>query len=97
MAVHESDGAGGLADEHHEDFRYPGAGLGGRFASASEYVAMVFHDSAVTHLDALSHAFWDRQMYNGRPAELVTSRSGATSLDVTVARDGFFTRGYWLT
>jgi kynurenine formamidase len=37
--------------------------------------------------------FWDGKMYNGYPAEWVTSRLGATRLDVTGTRDGIVTRG----
>jgi len=60
---------------------------------AVEYLGYVFHGYSVTHLDALSHVFWDGRMYNGAPAELVSSALGATTLDVTSAREGIITRG----
>ena len=69
---------------------------GPRWAGASEYVGMVFHGYSVTHLDALSHYFWDGQMYNGRPASAVTSRRGATEHAVTSAGDGIVGRGILL-
>lgn len=64
-----------------------------RVASAVEYIGYVFHGYSVTHLDALSHVFWDGKMYNGAPAELVTSALGATTLDVTCVKEGMVTRG----
>jgi kynurenine formamidase len=54
---------------------------------------MVYHGFRVTHLDALSHIFWDSKMYNGVPAELVSSNYGATAHDVTNVRNGVLTRG----
>jgi kynurenine formamidase len=64
-----------------------------RVASALEYIGYVFHGYSVTHLDALSHVFWDGRMYNGAPAELVSSALGATALDVTSVKQGVVTRG----
>jgi len=63
---------------------------------ASEFFGLVFHGLNITHIDALSHIFWDRQMYNGYPAEWVTSQLGATRLAVTDIRDGVSTRGVLL-
>lgn len=63
---------------------------------ASEFVGFVFHGLNITHLDALSHIFWDRKMYNGYPAEWVTSQLGATRLAITDVRDGIATRGVLL-
>ncbi len=63
---------------------------------ASEFFGLVFHGLNVTHLDALSHIFWDRKMYNGYAAELVTSQLGATRLAVTDIKDGITTRGVLL-
>jgi kynurenine formamidase len=68
-------------------------GADDRQSGATEYIGMVFHGYGITHLDALSHMFWDGKMYNGYPAEWVTSRQGATKLPVTEIRDGILTRG----
>jgi kynurenine formamidase len=78
----------GLADPHRV---LPG-GVRPRMASASEHWLLHPHGNRLTHLDGLSHMFWDGQMYNGRPAELVTTTLGATELDVTGPRDGILTR-----
>jgi len=69
---------------------------GDRGFGASEFVGFVFHGLNITHLDALSHIFWDKKMYNGYPAELVTSQLGATRLAVTDVKDGISTRGVLL-
>lgn len=81
----------GLEDEHR--VMPPGIHPGDRQAGALEYIGMIFHGFSVTHLDALSHIFWDGKMYNGRPAEAVSSSSGATEHDVTAVRGGIITRG----
>lgn len=60
---------------------------------ASEFVGFVLHGLNITHPDALSHVFWDRKMYNGLPAELVTSQLGATRLAVTDVKDGISAMG----
>jgi kynurenine formamidase len=64
-----------------------------RQAGASEFLGMVFHGYRITHLDALSHIFWDGKMYNGKPAEMVNSHFGAEVHDVLSARQGVITRG----
>jgi kynurenine formamidase len=69
---------------------------GGRDAAAREFVGMTFHGFHVTHLDALSHMFWDGRMYNDQPSAKVTAQSGATHHDVTNARRGIVTRGVLL-
>ncbi len=74
----------------------PGVSDPPRWAGASEYLGFVFHGYSVTHLDALSHYFWDRRMYNNRPASLVTSGQGATHHAITAVPDGVTTRGVLL-
>jgi kynurenine formamidase len=81
----------GLGDEHR--VMPPGIHPGDRQAGALEYIGMIFHGFSVTHLDALSHIFWDHKMYNGLPAEAVSSSAGATLHDVTSVREGIVTRG----
>jgi kynurenine formamidase len=71
-----------------------GAAAEGR-STASDWIGLRFHGRGVTHLDALSHFFWNRQAYNGRPAEGVSS-AGAAFHQVGVARDGIVTRGVLL-
>jgi kynurenine formamidase len=67
-----------------------------RMYGAIEYIGFVFHGSNITHIDAPSHFFWDRQMYNGRPSELVCCLGGATANAVTAARNGITSRGVLL-
>lgn len=84
----------GLADEHR---LLPESYLPtDRQAGVSEFIGLIYHGYRVTHLDALSHIFWDRKMYNGHPAELVSSSHGATVHAVTNAREGIITRGILL-
>jgi kynurenine formamidase len=79
----------GLGDEHR-------LGAEAHMAGASDALYLEVHGVEVTHLDALSHAFWERQMYNGRHAEVVTSRDGATVHGIENAGAGIVTRGVLL-
>lgn len=83
----------GLSDEHRV---VPRGREGDRASGAGEYIGLVYHGHTVTHVDGLSHIFWDGRMYNGKPAELVTSAFGATHHAITVLRDGVLTRGVLL-
>jgi kynurenine formamidase len=62
-------------------------------AAAIDYIGMVFHGVAVTHVDSLAHFFWNGKTYNGKPAHLVSTSLGATVCAVTAARQGFISRG----
>jgi kynurenine formamidase len=62
-------------------------------AAAIDYIGMVFHGVAITHVDSLAHFFWKGKTYNGRPAHLVSTSLGATVCSVVAARSGFVTRG----
>jgi kynurenine formamidase len=62
----------------------------------AEYIGMVFHGYAITHVDGLSHMSWANRMYNGVPASAVTAQGGATRLAVTGLADGLVTRGVLL-
>ncbi len=84
----------GLADE--DRVLPPHRRASDRGFGASEFVGFVFHGLNITHLDALSHIFWDRKMYNGYPAEWVTSQLGATRLAITDVQGGITTRGVLL-
>jgi kynurenine formamidase len=81
----------GLGDEH----RVLSHGLlpTDRQAGVVEFLGLVYHGYRVTHLDALSHIFWDAKMYNNVPAELVTASFGATAHAVTNVKGGIITRG----
>ena len=76
-----------------EPDRVAGGGTAPRWGGASEFLGLVFHGYAVTHLDALSHYFWDGRMYNGKPAAWVTSGAGATWHAMAALPDGVVTRG----
>jgi kynurenine formamidase len=67
-----------------------------RHNSTYEYIGMMFHGQGITHMDSHSHVSWDGVMYNNRPAELVSARSGAQAHPITVANPGVFTRGVLL-
>lgn len=68
----------------------------GSMGTASEFMSMVFHGRAITHLDALSHVFWQGRMYGDLPSSWVTDRDGATVHDVREARHGIQSRGVLL-
>lgn len=51
------------------------AELGG--SHASDWIGLACHGFAVTHIDALSHQFFNGFMYNGIPARAVSTRTGA--------------------
>ncbi len=57
-----------------------------------DYLGLLFHGYATTHIDALCHIFWQGQMYNGRPASDVTSL-GARAGAVDAWKEGIVTRG----
>jgi kynurenine formamidase len=63
---------------------------------ASEFVGMVFHGYAITHVDSPAHFFWEGRIYNGRSCNLITSREGATVSSVELLRDGVVSRGVLL-
>ena len=54
--------------------------------------ALRVHGGAYTHVDSLSHIFWDGAMYNGRSSDLVDASDGARWGAVTAAADGMVTR-----
>lgn len=83
----------GLADPHRVTSPWR---PGDRSSGALEHLGLVYHGHTVTHIDGLSHIFWDGRMYNGKPAELVTSTLGATHHAITALRDGVVTRGVLL-
>ena len=83
----------GLADTHRVTAPWR---PGDRSAGAMEHLGLAYHGHTVTHIDGLSHIFWDGKMYNGKPAELVTSMHGATHHAITALHEGVITRGVLL-
>jgi len=67
----------------------------GSLRFATDFLGMQFHGDCHTHIDALCHIAYRGQLYNGRPAELVTT-SGADALDITDYAQGVVGRGVLL-
>jgi len=63
---------------------------------AADFLGVSPHGSTVTHVDSLSHIFWNGRMYNDRPADLVTVELGSTVASVEAMKDGIVTRGVLL-
>jgi kynurenine formamidase len=57
-----------------------------------DYIGLLFHGYATTHVDALCHIFWEGKMYNGKPSTDVTT-NGARSGAVDAWKTGITTRG----
>lgn len=74
----------------------PGVPTSEHMDFAVEHIGLTYHGADTTHVDALSHYFWEGRMYNGHPAEMVSAQFGARRLDVTGAREGVVTRGVLL-
>ena len=70
------------------------AAVGG--SHASDWFGLGYHGFTTTHLDAHSHQFFGRQMFNGRPAEAVSTRSGAAHGAVDAFAAGLIGRGVLL-
>ncbi len=64
-----------------------------RQSTSSDFLGIVPHGFTVSHVDALSHVFWDDHLYNGFPRQRVTTAEGATVCSVEVMKDGVVTRG----
>jgi kynurenine formamidase len=64
--------------------------------SALDSIELSTHGFALTHLDAVSHVFWQGQAYNGKRAADVLSPAGLRSGSVYAQRDGIITRGVLL-
>jgi hypothetical protein len=55
-------------------------------------ISTSYHGSATTHLDVLSHLYFQGKLYNGYPQSSYTDR-GAGKNDVMAFKEGIFTRG----
>ena len=62
---------------------------------AKDYVGVDYHNDTHTHIDALSHVAYEGALYNGKPADKVTSR-GAKAGSIAVLEDGLVGRGVLL-
>ena len=60
-----------------------------------DFIGLEYHGNAHTHDDALCHATYRGQFYNGVPASSVTS-AGAAHGAITIAEHGVVTRGVLL-
>lgn len=58
----------------------------------ADYIGLLFHGYATTHIDALCHVFWQGKMWNGKPVSDVTV-NGARSGAVDAWSNGITTRG----
>ena len=63
---------------------------------SGDFIGMAYHGYNITHIDSLSHIFWNGQMYNGKPSSLVTTREGAKREAIEVLHDGVISRGVLL-
>ena len=63
---------------------------------AAEFIGMVFHGQSITHIDAMSHYSWKGHLYNGKPAQMITSREGAQTHSIEAAYSGIVTKGVLL-
>ena len=70
--------------------------LPGQIQHAMDFLAMALHGSTLTHVDSLAHFFWEGQMYNGMPANLVTTPEGATVQSIELLQNGVISRGVLL-
>jgi kynurenine formamidase len=86
----------GEGQHDQERVRPPGFLAVGKIGFAVEHIGMQFHGRSMTHLDALSHCFWDGRIYNDLPSASVTAFRGATAHDVRSAADGIVGRGVLL-
>ena len=64
--------------------------------AAHDWVGLPLHGHYLTHVDAPSHFFYERQAYNGIPSEVIRTDHGATRAGVDVARRGIVSRGILL-
>ena len=82
--------------ESGEAYVTPSGAKRGPRQAAMDFFGMRFHGVTITHIDALSHIFWEGKMYNDRPAEAVTTSRGATEHSIEALKDGIVTRGVLL-
>jgi kynurenine formamidase len=64
--------------------------------AALDYIGITPHDPEITHIDAVTHVFWEGKAYNGRTVEQVLTRDGLAFGSIHAQREGIFTRGVLL-
>jgi kynurenine formamidase len=64
--------------------------------SALDYIGVWIHGFAVTHLDAITHVYWEDNCYNGRKAADVATQAGLLYGSIMAQANGIFTRGVLL-
>src|SRR5690242_16836186 len=72
-----------------------GADAGSGVSFNLDRIAMDIHGHADSHIDALCHVIFDRTLYDGVAADIVTA-AGAAELSIGVAADGIAGRGVLL-
>jgi kynurenine formamidase len=72
-----------------------GADAGPGVSFNLDRIAMNIHGNADSHIDALCHVIFDRTLYNGVAADIVTA-AGAAELSIGVAAGGIVGRGVLL-
>jgi kynurenine formamidase len=80
----------------HHMTQLPDTDLGsGSLRFAKDYVGVDYHNDSHTHLDALCHVAFHGAIYNGRPADQLTSQ-GASADTIEVLAAGLVGRGVLL-
>jgi kynurenine formamidase len=80
---------------HPADHRMTAWGGTDPLSLAKDYVGVDYHNDTHTHIDALCHVGYEGSLYNGTPADAVTSR-GAAAHSIEVVKDGLVGRGVLL-
>ena len=63
---------------------------------SGDFIGVAYHGNSITHVDALCHIFTEGRMYNGFPANLVKSGTGAEVESIELLAQGVVTRGVLL-
>jgi kynurenine formamidase len=74
----------------------PGRRDDDRSSGAGDFLGVAYHGYTVTHIDGLSHVFWDGRMYGGHTSALVTASFGAMRHGIQSLSGGVVTRGVLL-
>jgi kynurenine formamidase len=82
------------ADHHMTMLADTDIGLGS-LHFAKDYVGLDYHNDGHSHIDALCHVAYEGSLYNGQPAESVTSE-GAGAETIEVLKEGLLGRGVLL-
>jgi kynurenine formamidase len=81
--------------DHHMTAYGDGESQPGSTQVAKDYVGVDYHNDTHTHIDALCHFGYEGSLYNGIPANAVSS-GGATAVTIEVLSDGLVGRGVLL-